>query len=132
MSVQTSQPPKARAPHRRLGGPAIRPNALATAPTFAALGDSRRLRIVGRLAVGERLSIAALTAGTGVTRQAITKHLLVLSQAGLVRSAWRGRERTWRLHPSRLEAARRTLDVICAQWSDALGRLKVFVEQDEE
>ena len=41
------------------------------APLFAALGDSTRLRIVGRLAGGAVLSIAALTAGTGVTRQAI-------------------------------------------------------------
>ena len=102
----------------------------ATAPVFAALGDQTRLRIVGRLAGGEPLSIATLTAGTGVTRQAVTKHLTVLDEAGLVRSEWRGRERMWALNGERLDAARRSLDVIAAQWDTGLARLKAFVEQD--
>lgn len=103
-----------------------------TAPVFAALGDATRLRIVGRLATGEPLSIATLTAGTGVTRQAVTKHLGVLDQAGLVKSEWRGRERLWALNTGRLEAARRSLDLIAAQWDTALARLKAFVEKDSD
>ena len=103
----------------------------ASVPIFAALGDSTRLRIVRRLATGEPLSIATLTSGTGVTRQAITKHLNVLGQARLVRSRWRGRERTWELAPSQLESARRTLDHICSEWETALGRLKAFVEESD-
>jgi DNA-binding transcriptional ArsR family regulator len=99
-----------------------------TAPVFAALGDATRLRIVGRLATGEPLSIATLTAGTGVTRQAVTKHLGVLDEAGLVRSEWRGRERLWALNAERLDAARRSLDRIAAHWDAALLRLKSFVE----
>ena len=102
----------------------------ASVPIFAALGDSTRLRIIGRLATGEPLSISTLTTGTGVTRQAITKHLLVLDHAGLVRSTREGRERKWELAPSPLEAARRTLDHIRKQWDTALGRLKAFVEQN--
>jgi DNA-binding transcriptional ArsR family regulator len=100
------------------------------APVFAALGDQTRLRIVGRLAGGESLSIATLTAGTGVTRQAVTKHLSVLDEAGLVRSEWRGRERMWALNAERIDAARRSLDVIAAQWDQGLARLKAFVEND--
>jgi DNA-binding transcriptional ArsR family regulator len=100
----------------------------AAAPVFAALGDQTRLRIVRRLASGEPLSIATLTDGTGVTRQAVTKHLGVLDAAGLVRSEWRGRERLWALNAEPLEAARRSLDVIAAQWDTALARLKQFVE----
>ena len=100
-----------------------------TAPVFAALGDVTRLRIVGRLATGEPLSIATLTAGTGVTRQAITKHLGVLDEAGLVHSEWRGRERLWALNTARVDAARRSLDRIAAQWDAALLRLKSFVEE---
>ncbi len=98
------------------------------APIFAALGDATRLQIVGRLATGEPLSIAALTIGTGVTRQAVTKHLGVLDHVGLVRSSRRGRERMWELEPTQLLAARRSLEMISAQWSEALGRLKAFVE----
>lgn len=104
--------------------------ALAAAPIFAALSDGTRLRIVERLATGEPLSIAALTSGTGVTRQAVTKHLHVLDEAGLVRSAWQGRERRWELAPRPLQTARQTLDRLCAQWDEALDRLKVLVEQD--
>jgi hypothetical protein len=37
----------------------------------------------------------------------------------------------WELEPARLDAARRSLDAISAQWSTALGRLKAFVERDE-
>jgi DNA-binding transcriptional ArsR family regulator len=103
---------------------------LASAPVFAALGDATRLRIVERLATGEPLSIASLTMGTGVTRQAISKHLHVLDDAGLVRSNWQGRERQWELDPSHLLEARRTLDEICAQWGTALRRLKAFVERN--
>ena len=58
---------------------------------FAALGDQTRLRIVTRLGERGRLSIVTLTQGTRVTRQAISKHLRVLEEAGLVRSAWQGR-----------------------------------------
>jgi DNA-binding transcriptional ArsR family regulator len=101
-----------------------------TAPLFAALGDSTRLQIVGRLAGGAVLSIAALTAGTGVTRQAITKHLQVLDDAGLVHSTWQGRERMWSLEPAQIAVARRTLDLISEQWTSALDRLAAFVEAD--
>ena len=103
-----------------------------TAPLFAALGDSTRLGIVGRLAGGAVLSIAALTAGTGVTRQAITKHLQVLDEVGLVHSAWQGRERVWSLEPAQIDVARETLDLISAQWTSALERLAAFVEADPD
>jgi DNA-binding transcriptional ArsR family regulator len=63
-----------------------------------------------------------------VSRQAITKHLEVLSEAGLVRSDRRGRERIWELEPKRLVDAHEYLDRISRQWEDALERLKRFVE----
>jgi len=63
-----------------------------------------------------------------VTRQAITKHLHVLREAGLVRAARRGREHLWELDPQQLQQARRCLDEIAGQWESALGRLRDFVE----
>lgn len=114
----------------RLNAAAVK-EARAAAPLFAALGDTTRLRIVRRLAAGDALSISSLTEGTGVTRQAVTKHLRVLDSVRLVRSSWRGRERVWELEPSQFEAARRALDVISREWQDALGRLKSFVEREE-
>ena len=97
-------------------------------PVFAALGDATRLRLVGRLSLEGPLSITRLSEGTGVTRQAITRHLYALDDAGLVRNARRGRERVWELDVKRLEIAKRYLDQIAAQWDAAAERLKAFVE----
>ena len=99
------------------------------APLFAALGDETRLAVVARLSAAGPLSIARLTNGSTVTRQAITKHLNVLAEAGLVHDVRRGRERIWELDPDRLEEVHRWLDRIAAQWDEALNRLKAFVEE---
>src|SRR5438128_11251990 len=99
------------------------------ARVFAALGDPTRLRLVARLSVDGPLSITRLSEGAGVTRQAITKHLEALADAGLVQHNWRGRERIWELEPRRLQMARRWLDRISDQWDAAIGRLKAFVDE---
>jgi DNA-binding transcriptional ArsR family regulator len=75
------------------------------------------------------MSIARLTAGTEVTRQAVTKHLGVLADAGLARGVRRGRERLWALEPAQLQEARRYLDLISQSWDERLARLKDFVER---
>lgn len=98
------------------------------APVFFALGDETRLGIVGRLARGGPASIASLTDGAGVTRQAVTKHLRILEDAGLARARRVGREASWELVPGGLEEARASLVRIAAQWDSALERLRAFVE----
>jgi DNA-binding transcriptional ArsR family regulator len=97
-------------------------------PVFAALGDTTRLTLLGRLSVDGPLSTTRLSEGTGVTRQAITRHLYALGNAGLVRNARRGRERVWELDLKRLEKAKRCLDHISSEWDEAAARLKAFVE----
>ena len=99
-----------------------------SAPLFAALGDKTRLRLVSRLCDDGPMSITRLTSGSKVSRQAITKHLRVMEEAGLLRSARHGRESVWQLDPRRLQDARRYLDLISKQWDEALGRLRQFVE----
>jgi DNA-binding transcriptional ArsR family regulator len=101
------------------------------APLFAALGDETRLGLVARLSTEGSVSIAGLTTGTGVTRQAVTKHLQVLEGAGLVRGSRQGRETLWRLEPRRLDVARAYLDVISKRWDMALGRLMAHVESGD-
>jgi DNA-binding transcriptional ArsR family regulator len=100
-----------------------------SALVFAALGDETRLRLVAALCAGGAMSIARLTSGTAITRQAVTKHLYVLADAGLVRDVKAGRERLWEFEPTRLEEARRSLDVIAEQWDHALNKLKMSVER---
>jgi DNA-binding transcriptional ArsR family regulator len=74
------------------------------------------------------MSITALTKGSRVTRQAITKHLRVMEGAGLVHGSRHGRESLWQLEQRRVDEARRYLDLISKQWDDALGRLRKYVE----
>jgi DNA-binding transcriptional ArsR family regulator len=74
------------------------------------------------------MSIARLTEGSRVTRQAITKHLMVMKGSGLVRCTRRGRESVWQLNQKRLEDARCYLDRISRQWDAALQRLRELVE----
>src|SRR6266508_1627499 len=96
---------------------------------FAALGEETRLALVARLCARGPQSIARLTAGSDVTRQAITKHLHVLAGAGLVHDVRRGRERIWELDTNGLDQARRWLDRMSKRWDEALDRLKKFVEE---
>jgi DNA-binding transcriptional ArsR family regulator len=98
------------------------------APVFFALGDSTRLRLIAVLCVGGAFSIAQLTANTHITRQAVTKHLQVLADAGLVKDLKVGRERLWQFDPAQLERARRSLEIIGRQWEQALGKLKASIE----
>jgi DNA-binding transcriptional ArsR family regulator len=87
------------------------------------------LRLVFQLSERGPMSITRLTAGSRMTRQAITKHLLVMEEAGLVHGTRRGRENVWQLDLERLDDARHYLDVISRQWDAALGRLRRFVEE---
>lgn len=113
---------------RRQRNPIAATELLTSAPLFAALGDGIRLRLVVRLSEEGSASISRLTTGTGVTRQAVTKHLRLMQNSGLVKSTKRGRERRWQLNRQRLQDARRHLDLISQQWDAALLRLRKFVE----
>lgn len=101
------------------------------APMFAALGDPTRLSLVRRLSTDGPLSISRLSEGSGMTRQAITRHLHALGKVGLVRDTREGRERVFALDLKRLEVARQYLDHVSAQWDAAAARLKAFVEDSE-
>ena len=100
------------------------------APLFAALGDETRLKLVSRLCNEGPLSIVRLSEGTDVTRQAITKHLRALADAGLVHDTRHGRERIWELEPKRIEKAREHLAQISQQWDAALSRLQAFLREN--
>lgn len=101
------------------------------APVFAALGDPTRLSLMHRLSTEGPGSITHLSDGSGISRQAITRHLNVLARAGLVRDRMEGREHVYSLDLKRLEIARRYLDDVSAQWDAAAARLKAFVEEND-
>jgi DNA-binding transcriptional ArsR family regulator len=103
---------------------------LKAAPLFAALGDPVRLAMIARLSGHGPLPTVQLKQSAGVSRQAITKHLRVLENAGLLRSDRIGRNRQWRMHEEQLSAARDYLEQISKQWDKRLQRLAAFVEED--
>src|SRR5437868_7207299 len=90
------------------------------ASVFAALGDETRLAVLAKLSNGLPKSISRLTAGTNLSRQAVTKHLRVLANAGVVRNLRVGRESLFELEPRPIEELRNYLDRVSQQWDDAL------------
>ena len=98
------------------------------APVFAALGDLTRLELVARLGDGKQYSITELTEGLAVTRQAVTKHLQVLNDAGIVRRKRVGRESRFAIQRNAVADAKGYLTRISAQWDEAIDRLRAAVE----
>jgi DNA-binding transcriptional ArsR family regulator len=97
-------------------------------PVFNALGDPNRLRIVTRLCDGGPCSTAQVTQVVAVSRQAATKHLLLLEAVGLVSSERQGRERIWRIQPEPLTDASDYLTALSRRWDKAIDRLRAYVE----
>jgi|SRR5208283_1405956 len=98
------------------------------AQVFAALGDETRLSLLAKLYGGQPRSISQLTAGSRLTRQAITKHLRALERARIVRCVRTGRESRFEFDPKPMEEIKTYLEVVSDQWDQALARLKAFVE----
>jgi DNA-binding transcriptional ArsR family regulator len=96
---------------------------------FAALGDPTRLALLQRLSDEGPASISVLAETFDITRQGVTKHLHVLSEAGVIDGSRQGREQVWALNPRRLAEGQRCLEVIARGWDDALARLKAHVEE---
>ena len=103
-------------------------SAVARAPLFDALGDPNRLRIITRLCDGGPCSTTEVTTVVSVSRQAATKHLLLLEAVGLVSSQRNGRERIWRMHPEPLTDASEYLTALSQRWDRAIERLRAYVE----
>jgi DNA-binding transcriptional ArsR family regulator len=102
----------------------------AKAAIFAALGDETRLLLLARLCSGQRYSIAELTDGTKLTRQAVTKHLHVLQRVRIVHGTRQGRQSLFQFDPQPVIEMKEYLELVSTQWDVALLRLKSFVESD--
>lgn len=86
------------------------------APVFAALGDETRLTLLRRLAKEGRLPVVRLLEGTGLTRQALTKHLRLLENVGLITGERAGRDLVFGPAPFQLKRASALLRHL-ARWS---------------
>ena len=99
------------------------------ARVFAALGDGTRLELVARLSHSGDRSIAQLTSGLQLTRQAVTKHLRVLEDAKVVTCRRIGRESRFAIQKHTLVSAQDYLARASAQWDEVIGRIRASVEQ---
>ncbi len=99
-----------------------------SARVFSALGDETRLHLMQRLTDGDSHTITDLAAGTGLSRQAVTKHLRILENAALVSNQKTGRESRFELRAGALESAQGSLASLSKRWDQSLRRLKLFAE----
>lgn len=91
---------------------------------FDALGDPTRRAILGVLASGER-SVREIADALPVSRPAVSRHLRLLGDAGLVTARAEGTRRLYRLHDDGLEAVRAYLQEV---WGDAAARFTIAAE----
>lgn len=94
---------------------------------WALLGDASRRAIIERLSAGP-CTVGELAGDMPISRPAVSQHLKVLRDAGIVHGAARGRNRVYSMDAQRLERYRRQLDQF---WSDALGALAASADQQE-
>jgi DNA-binding transcriptional ArsR family regulator len=91
---------------------------------FSALSDGSRRRLLESLAARDSASLTELAAQLPVTRQAVSKHLAALSNAGLVEAHRAGRETRYTLTPEPLVDALAWMEGVGAQWDERLARLR--------
>lgn len=95
---------------------------------WSAIGDPTRRRILDLLLEAGDGTATTLSEQVTVTRQAVSKHLVVLDRAGLVHATTAGRERRYRVDDRRLARAAAQLAEVGAQWDRRLGRIARIAE----
>jgi DNA-binding transcriptional ArsR family regulator len=91
---------------------------------FDALGDPHRRRILALLGDAPR-PVGALALELPISRPAVSRHLRLLKEAGLVEEEAHGTRRIYRLHDQGLEAVQRYLVGV---WGEAAGRFRLLAE----
>src|SRR3954447_8065868 len=95
---------------------------------FDALGDRNRRAIVEQLRAGDR-SVRELADALPISRPAVSRHLRLLKQAGLVTDRAVGTRRLYRLHDEGIDAVREYLEQV---WGEAAARFKLLAENTRE
>jgi DNA-binding transcriptional ArsR family regulator len=95
---------------------------------WSAVGDPTRRRVLDVLLDRGEATPTVLAGELPVTRQAVTKHLVVLDRAGLVESRRQGREVRYVVRPERLNAAARSMAQVAAEWDTRLAAIKRIAE----
>ena len=97
---------------------------------FTALSDPTRREVIRRLSEDGPVTLGELAAELPVSRQAVTKHLVVLEEAGLVSASGDSRRKRYRLTPRPLADAMGWMVDVGAEWDERLEALRRHVERD--
>ena len=95
---------------------------------FDALGDAHRREILVLLSGGDR-AVHEIASGLPISRPAVSRHLRLLKQAGLVAEEPAGTRRIYHLRQEGLDAVRHYLETV---WGDAASRFRLFAENVED
>jgi DNA-binding transcriptional ArsR family regulator len=98
---------------------------------FAALADTTRRNLLAKLAESSPKTATQLAQEFPITRQGITKHLNLLTKAGLVQARTLGREKRYSFKPEPLDSVSEWIHTLDAKWEERLQRLKDLVESDD-
>jgi ArsR family transcriptional regulator, cadmium/lead-responsive transcriptional repressor len=95
---------------------------------WAAIADPSRRRVLDLLVQRGEASASWLAGQVPFTRQAVSKHLVVLEEAGLVSHRKQGREVLYRVHADRLDQASRAMAEVAQRWDRRLATIKRLAE----
>ena len=95
---------------------------------WSAIGDPSRRRVLDLVVSNGEVSASWLAGHVPFSRQAVSKHLVVLEQAGLISRRKQGREVLYQVDADRLNQATRAMADLAAQWDRRLGTIKRLAE----
>jgi ArsR family transcriptional regulator, cadmium/lead-responsive transcriptional repressor len=95
---------------------------------WSAIGDPSRRQVLDLLVSNGEVSASWLAGRVPFSRQAVSKHLVVLERAGLVSRRKQGREVLYQVQAGRLDHAVRAMAQLAAQWDRRLGTIKRLAE----
>jgi DNA-binding transcriptional ArsR family regulator len=101
---------------------------LADDELWSAIADPSRRQVLDLLVSNGEVSASWLAGRVPFTRQAVTKHLVVLERAGLIRHRKQGREVLYQVEAGRLDQATQAMAELAAQWDRRLGMIKRLAE----
>ncbi len=96
--------------------------------TLWALSDPLRIEILDRVSTGSEVTVSQLAAVVPITRQAVTRHVKTLEDAGLITGSRQGREHRYRVDLKPIDEAGRWLDARARSWDQALNHLANYLE----
>ena len=95
---------------------------------WSAIGDPSRRQVLDLLVSNGEVSASWLAGRVPFTRQAVSKHLVVLERSGLISRRKQGREVLYQVEAGRLEQAARAMAELAAQWNRRLATIKRLAE----